>query len=128
MKYIYLILLFLFSCQEDNREQVVETTEADSALQNSMKLNDSSLALLDLADKKTEVMVKQVITKVDRLESINVSLKNEIKSLKEVSKMTKTIVIHDTIFITEKKNFWGKTKTKIDSSQSVVVQDSVQHK
>ena len=75
-----------------------------------------------------EVIVMQVMSKVDRLENTNNTLKKEIQGLKEVSKMTKTVIIRDTVFITEKKNFWGKTKTKIDSSQSTIVEDSIQYK
>ena len=68
------------------------------------------------------------MSKVDKLENTNNTLKKEIQGLKEVSKMTKTIIIRDTVFITEKKNFWGKTKTKLDSSQSTIIEDSLQHK
>jgi hypothetical protein len=35
-------------------------------------------------------------------------------------------VIRDTIYITEKKNFWGKKKISVDSSQSVVI-DSLEN-
>jgi len=128
MKKIIVILLVFTSCENKREYSSISTIKADSALQKSMRLNDSSLNLLDLADKKTEIVVKQVMTKVDKLENTNISLKKEIQGLKEVSKMTKTIIVRDTIFITEKKNFWGKTKTKIDSSQTNVVEDSIQHK
>jgi hypothetical protein len=47
--------------------------------------------------------------------------------LKETIKVTKSKIVRDTIFITEKKNFWGRTKTSIDSSQSVT-EDSTQIK
>lgn len=131
MKKIIVILLLFTSCENKREYTSISTKKADSALQNSMRLNDSSLNLLDLADKKTEVVVMQVMTKVNRLENSNISLKKEIQGLKEVSKMTKTVIIRDTVFITEKKNFWGKTKKTIDSSQSqseTVVQDSIQNK
>lgn len=102
---------------------------ADSAIKKSMKLNDSSFMALQMADKTTEVIVKEAIKKVDKLEKTNLSLKSEVNSLKESSKLTKTITIRDTIYITEKKNFWGKTKKTIDSSQSeVVIEDSTQNK
>lgn len=128
MKKFLAILLLFTSCENQREYSSLTTKKADSALQNSMRLNDSSLTLLDLADKKTEVIVMKVMTKVDKLENTNSTLKKEIQGLKEVSKMTKTIIIRDTVFITEKKNFWGKTKTKIDSSQSTIIEDSLQHK
>lgn len=128
MKKFLAILLLFMSCENKREYSSITTKKADSALQKSMRLNDSSLNLLDLADKKTEVIVMQVMSKVDKLENTNNTLKKEIQSLKEVSKMTKTVIIRDTVFITEKKNFWGKTKTKIDSSQSTIVEDSIQYK
>ena len=128
MKKFLAILLLFMSCENKREYSSITTKKADSALQKSMRLNDSSLNLLDLADKKTEVIVMQVMSKVDKLENTNNTLKKEIQGLKEVSKMTKTVIIRDTVFITEKKNFWGKTKTKIDSSQSTIVEDSIQYK
>ncbi len=42
------------------------------------------------------------------------------------------VTIHDTVFITEKKSFWGKTKTSvvksetsIDSSSSTVTEEPI---
>lgn len=129
MKYIFIILLLLFSCNQADTKNAVETSVADSAIKKSMKLNDSSFMALQMADKTTEVIVKEAIKKVDKLEKTNLSLKSEVNSLKESSKLTKTITIRDTIYITEKKNFWGKTKKTIDSSQSeVVIEDSTQNK
>lgn len=129
MKYTFIILLLLFSCNQADTKNAVETSVADSAIKKSMKLNDSSFMALQMADKTTEVIVKEAIKKVDKLEKTNLSLKSEVNSLKESSKLTKTITIRDTIYITEKKNFWGKTKKTIDSSQSeVVIEDSTQNK
>lgn len=129
MKYTFIILLLLFSCNQADTKNAVETSVADSAIKKSMKLNDSSFMALQMADKTTEVIVKEAIKKVDKLEKTNLSLKSEVNSLKESNKLTKTITIRDTIYITEKKNFWGKTKKTIDSSQSeVVIEDSTQNK
>jgi len=129
MKYTFIILLILFSCNQVGKIKTLEMSTADSAIKKSMKLNDSSFMALQMADKTTEVIVKEAIKKVDKLEKTNLSLKSEVNSLKESSKLTKTITIRDTIYITEKKNFWGKTKKTIDSSQSeVVIEDSTQNK
>lgn len=127
MKYLLLISIFFISCSQKKANVEVSKTEADTAILESIKLKDSTILVLDLADKKTTQVVKKVIEKVDDLEDLNVVLKKENSSLKETIKVTKSTVIRDTVFITEKKNFWGKTKTTIDSSQSIT-EDSTQHK
>jgi hypothetical protein len=38
----------------------------------------------------------------------------------------KTITVRDTVYITEKKNFWGKTKTSVDSTSQKI--DSTENK
>jgi len=129
MRILLIITLFFIACNSNTDQPILPSTKADSALKKSMKLNDSSLIVLDLADKTTQVAVKEVIVKVDKLESINNSLKNEVRNLKELTKITKTTIVRDTIYITEKKNFWGKTKTKIDSSSNTIIsEDSTQNK
>lgn len=127
MKYLLLISIFFISCSQKKADVEVSKTEADTAILESIKLKDSTIIVLDLADKKTTQVVKKVIEKVDDLQELNIVLKKENSSLKETIKVTKSTVIRDTIFITEKKNFWGKTKTTIDSSQSIT-EDSTQHK
>jgi hypothetical protein len=46
-------------------------------------------------------------------------LKAENNQLKELTKVTKTVIVRDTIYIKEKTNFWGKKKVSTDSSSSV---------
>jgi hypothetical protein len=127
MKYLLLISIFFISCGHSNTEVVLPPSEADTAILESIRLKDSTIIVLDLADKKTTEVVKKVIEKVDDLEDLNTALEKENNSLKETIKVTKSTIIRDTVFITEKKNFWGKTKTTIDSSQSIT-EDSTQHK
>ena len=127
MKYLLLISIFFISCGQNNTEVVLPPSEADTAILESIRLKDSTIIVLDLADKKTTEVVKKVIEKVDDLEDLNTALEKENNSLKETIKVTKSTIIRDTVFITEKKNFWGKTKTTIDSSQSIT-EDSTQHK
>jgi hypothetical protein len=127
MKYLLLISIFFISCGQNKTEVVLPPSEADTAILESIRLKDSTIIVLDLADKKTTEVVKKVIEKVDDLEDLNTALEKENNSLKETIKVTKSTIIRDTVFITEKKNFWGKTKTMIDSSQSIT-EDSTQHK
>jgi len=63
---------------------------------------------------------KQLI--LEQIKDIN-NKKNELKKTKVVEPIKEVFYIHDTIFITEKKNFWGKTKKTIQQSTSV---DSLQ--
>jgi hypothetical protein len=127
MKYLLLISIFFISCGQNNTEVVLPPSQADTAILESIRLKDSTIIVLDLADKKTTEVVKKVIEKVDDLQDLNTALEKENNSLKETIKVTKSTIIRDTVFITEKKNFWGKTKTTIDSSQSIT-EDSTQHK
>ncbi len=112
---LYFLLLFIVSCSEN--ETTIEKNEvlsySDSVIIESKKIQDSAFGCLKTADEVTE---KKVIDVVNRVNSINAEL-NKLKATitKEV---VREIVIHDTVYITEKKNFWGKTKIKIDSSKS----------
>lgn len=127
MKYLLLISIFFISCGHNDVNVQPITTDVDTAILESIKLKDSTVVVLDLADKKTTQIVKKVIEKVDDLEDLNSTLEKENRSLKETIKVTKSTIIRDTVFITEKKNFWGKTKTTIDSSQSIT-EDSTEQK
>ncbi len=128
MRYsLYILFVFLLSCGNNNNKQEVVKSEIDTLIEKSVKISDSSVLVLKLADKRTEILIKEVEKKIDNLENVNESLKNSVFALKNQSNSVKTITIRDTIYITEKKNFWGKTKRTIDSSQSVS-EDSLQHK
>ena len=109
MRKILFIPFILMSCQQELKMQPEVMPAVDSILTKSIKTSDSSVVALKIADKKTEQVVKEVVRKVDNMRS-------EIKSLKETIKTTKTTVVRDTVFITEKKNFWGKTRKTIDST------------
>ncbi len=85
------------------------------------------LALLLVKSESTFVASTTVFKQVDK--SINKKVSKVVKEItylkaenKELSK-AKSIktIIRDTIYITEKKNFWGKTKKTTDSSQGVSV-------
>lgn len=127
MKYI-LFLLFIASCSETDKtnEKPIEDPIVDSILLTSRKLHDSSDVVLKVAEKTAEQAVKGIVSqvdemnyKIDGLQKDNQILSDENNALKESIKVTKSTIIRDTIFITEKKNFWGRTKRMTDSSQSV---------
>ncbi len=115
MRYIILILFFLSCNSKDVTD--FQKTEADIVIEKSIKLQDSSVVILKLADKKTEMIVQETIEKFHKLEEANDVLKKEMKNIRKTpTVITNTITIRDTIYITEKRNFWGKKKIKIDSS------------
>ena len=107
MKKILIIPFILMSCQHEVKIEPI--TQVDSILQKSIKTSDSSVKVLKMADKKTEQTIKQVAKKME-------AMKLQIEVLKVMAKSTRTIVLRDTIFVTEKKNFWGKTKKTVDST------------
>ena len=117
-KLCLLICVSAISCSSDKVVDVVKNDYVDSIIDVSRKSQDSSSAILKLAEKKTSEVITGVATKVE-------NMRNEISALKSTIRVTKATIIRDTIFVTEKKNFWGRTKTTIDSSEST--QDSTEH-
>lgn len=123
MRYIIFILFLLSACGGNDTFVKQDVKGIDTLIEQSIKLADSSIVVLHLADKQTQLVITKTIQKFEYLENTNAQLKNEVRKLKENTKV-KTVVIRDTIYITEKKNFWGKKKVKIDSTQQSVVADS----
>lgn len=125
MKYIFIFLIFIVGCS-NNDSEIISINNYDTIIKKSIKLNDSSVIILNLADKKTEKIVKETIDKVKELKEINESLKKEVNKIKYTPEKINTIIIRDTIYITEKRNFWGRKKVKIDSASSQsIIEDSV---
>lgn len=127
MKYlIHVFLIFLIGCGLHSvKENQKSYHHIDSAMHNSKKLHDSTIYLHKLMDENTKNQVEKVISKVEYLKSDNEKLRTEVLVLNQKSKLVEKITIHDTVFITEKKNFWGKTKITTDSSSSVTI-DSIE--
>jgi hypothetical protein len=124
MRYL-LALLLLVSCGQESSEVIIYDTVSVEAFSRE-KFYDSVAVLIPQADKKIKQREKAIIKKIDKLEVVSDSLKKENEQLKEVVRVTKSIIIRDTVYITEKKNFWGKTKVTTDSSQGVVI-DSLEN-
>jgi hypothetical protein len=122
-KAILIVTIFFISCSgsDKNVEYLKKINYSDSIILKSKSLHDSASKTLVKADKLAENKVIQVINQVNRVNEELNNLKLVMKSTqaKEIIKeVVKEIIVHDTIYITEKKNFWGKTKIKIDSSKS----------
>ena len=101
MKYIFCILLFVACGKKQQSEFVVD--RVDTLLQKSISRTDT---------------IAQLIEKVDHVihdkEQKNA---NDLKAFKALK--VKTIIIHDTIIIKEKTNFWGRKRITTDSMQSI---------
>lgn len=106
----FLLILFLVGCGSPE----VEVNEyTDSLSVKSDSIANQALVILPKADKQVDRLIERIEIRID-------NLRTEV-----ANKVVKTIVIRDTIYITEKKNFWGKKKISVDSSQSI---DSVENK
>ncbi len=107
-----LLSLLLIGCSSAPNSIKIEPNESDSVVIKSETTVVHSVKVFKQADKSIDKKVKSVAKEINYL-------KEENKALVKASSI-KT-VIRDTIYITEKKNFWGKTKTTKDSSQGIQV-------
>lgn len=106
-----LLFLLLTGCTAAPTPKI-ESHESDSILVKSESTFVKSTTVFKQVDKSINKKVNKVIKEI-------VQLKIENKQLTKAASI-KTI-IRDTIYITEKKNFWGKTKKITDSSQGVSI-------
>jgi len=105
MKYIFVILL-LTACGK--KADHVEEIQVDTLLIQSINRTDTIAKLIKKVDHVIHVK-----------EQKNAADIRAFKVLKDAAKVVKTIVIHDTIVIKEKTNFWGRKRTTTDSIQSI---------
>lgn len=105
------ICLLLIGCSSAPTPKI-ETNESDSILIKSESTFVKSTEVFRQVDKSINKKVTNVTKEINHL-------KIENKELAKTASI-KTI-IRDTIYITEKKNFWGKTKKTTDSSQGIIV-------
>jgi hypothetical protein len=101
--------------------------EVDSVISKSQKTSDSAKVILKFADKNSEEKVLEIITKVSDMKEQIGDMKSQMSNMNALLKeKPKTITVRDTVYITEKKNFWGKTKTSVDSTSQKI--DSTENK
>lgn len=110
MRILILCLVFLTGCTLNAQKSETEhKKEADfiKLIDNANKNQTNFKNAHDKAVKKENKLVSQAINKI-------ITLKEEVKDLKtemvRIKTKTDTVYIHDTIRVSEKKNFWGKTK------------------
>jgi len=115
---IILVMTSLLGCNQTPKP--VEFQSVDSVIK------ESQSAFVDINEnaKKTDSVINQkvigVVTKIENLNQEVKELKTENTGLKKAALNVRV----DTIYITEKKNFWGKTKTSVDSTQGKEVPDT----
>ena len=107
-----IVLLFISSCTNPIKEEVILLDGVDSILIQSRKQSDTIVKFLPKVDKQIEKAEKEVLKNVHSIMLQNARLKQD-------AKIVKTITIRDTIIIKEKTNFWGRKKTSTDSISSI---------
>lgn len=116
MKKFILCLLFV-SCTSAPEPVNIQPNETDSIVIKSRETVVTSVQASQEADKSINKKVNSVAKEINTLKSEN----------KELAKsLSVKTVIRDTVYITEKKNFWGKSKKTVDSSKGVTV-DSIKN-
>ena len=103
----FLIVLLLAGCSS---KEVVETNQVDTTFFRSDSLAKEALTVLPKADKQVDKLIERIEVKIE-------TLKVELVKAQSV----KTITIRDTIYITEKKNFWGNRFIKNQLSLNLLI-------
>lgn len=124
--YSIAFFLFIVSCSHE-KEQEAQVLDASDSLMISVKQHhDSSIRVLRWAEEKTMHVVSHVSSRMDSMYDKHAQLKGELEIHKKNAISPIKIVQRDTIYITEKKNFWGRTKRTMDSTSSTS-QDTLQN-
>ena len=123
-KLLLLSVLFLFSCENQEREIVNEKAiEADNVLENSQKHFDTAIVVYQQSDSAAKEKVVQIVKEISYL---NVEVEKYKEVLKNQTIATEKIVYKiDTVYIETKKNFWGKEKTNTTIKSDSVVTEKI---
>lgn len=114
MRYLFLLLFTgcTLNAQNENNEQKKDAEF--KKLIDSVKNNYNNFyKVQEKVKAKEDRLVYQSIAKIITLKEEVKNLRSEIDSVKV---RIDTVYIHDTIQITEKKSFWGKTKVDTTSN------------
>jgi len=118
LKKIVLTLVLLTGCMQ-SPEVKIEANETDSLLIKSKETIVTTISISRKSDSVVNKKVNKIVSEIKSIKQENTALKEENNSLTKAISLKTEKIIRDTIYITEKKNFWGKTKKTVDSSQSV---------
>ena len=116
--YSIAFFLFVFACTHEKKQEKQVLDATDSLMIAVKQHHDSSIRVLRWAEEKTMHAVSQVSNRMDSMYDKHAQLKNELEVHKKNALTTQKIIQRDTIYITEKKNFWGRTKRTTDSTSS----------
>jgi hypothetical protein len=105
MRYLVAIL-FLASCTTTEIEEVDKYDTLLLKVQESQLAMDSSI--IEATEKEAKIISNTVESIIEDKKQIK-ELFSEVAVIKAVQKI-KPDTIRDTVFVTEKKNFWGKSK------------------
>jgi hypothetical protein len=109
MRYLVFILL-LSSCSTAEVEQVSKYDTLLLKVAKSQLKMDSSIVE---ATKKEAIIINKTVESIIEDKKQIKQLFNEVAEIKanpKVEIQIQTKIIRDTVFVTEKKNFWGKSK------------------
>ena len=102
-------MILLISCNSDKQSLVLNNDYPKP-------LYDSVMKILPITEKIIIRKEKQIVHKIQEAEKKIIELEKENEKLNELTKVTKTVIIRDTIYIKEKTNFWGKKRISTDST------------
>lgn len=123
---ITLLIIAAWGCSTPTKEP--EKNETLTAIDSIIGQSQKNLVVINSTSKRTDSAItgkiEKTVKRISILKEDNTKLKKENEHLKDVVRVTKSIVIRDTIYIKEKTNFWGKKKISTDSIQSI---DSTEH-
>lgn len=106
------VILCLLSCSYKNVEKKELVGDDTLIIWQSKARTESLVKALEKAD--TIIKVEK-----ERVNKEMMALKESVNVIRQRPSSTKVIYIHDTIIINQKTNFWGKTRVRIDSIQSI---------
>lgn len=119
-----LSFLLLIGCTNQTENMIAPGTSATDLVTNTELTTDDVIAKSDsiacALQSETENTDKTITNKIatDKQKIITiakelVAVKSENEILKDQVTKVKTVIIKDTVFINESKNFWGKKKTTV---------------
>lgn len=121
---IALTLLSILSCNTEETDTpppaegaVAEAPAMDEVDSVIMKAQQSADELAAVTNETTE----KVSNNVQKLNEQIKVYEQQTKTIKAV----KQVVVHDTVYIEKKKNFWGKEKTTINKVSDSTTSESV---
>lgn len=105
MRYL-VVILFLASC---TTTEVEELDKYDSLL---LKIGETQISMnstiIEATNKEAKIINNTVESIIDDKKQIK-ELFSEVAEIRAIQKI-KPDTVRDTVFVIEKKNFWGKTK------------------